>query len=152
MSKNQKIVLIILAVALLIVFFLPSKAAKKNAAVYNDPATPPAPTPSPDPVVIPKPDISNVATVKLGSSGPYVTFLQALINYVNVAFGKLPPLVVDGKFGPKTEAAAEKMFRKKAFTTAEILKWNEMWKAYQAQPNIPSTVLQTSLKNLGIYI
>lgn len=72
----------------------------KVTAVANKLRTPkPSPPPNPLP--------SNV--LKLGSSGPEVTRLQSFLNRVYPAYSKL---VVDGDFGPATEAVVKEFQRR----------------------------------------
>lgn len=48
--------------------------------------------------------------LKAGSTGPHVTLLQQLLNFLTMAN---PPLATDGIFGPKTKAAVHN-FQKSA--------------------------------------
>ena len=72
--------------------------------------------PSPIPVPIPKPEL------KLGSSGPYVKFLQSALNRA----GYTPILKVDGEFGPKTLAAV-KWFQAKMKIKVDGVVGNITW-------------------------
>lgn len=150
-KKGITVLLIVLAVALLAMFFMPSKAAKANAGEY----VPDNNNNQPDSVKgggAPAIPVPRNTTVKQGSSGPFVTWLQAFINYVNWAFGKIPPLTVDGKFGPKTAEAAQKMFGRSTFTEAELMTWHKAVSSYMNNQNQPATIVQVVLKNIGISI
>lgn len=154
MNKKNTItvLMIVLAVALLVMVFFPSKAAKDTAGEYN-PNTPktPADDSSGANVAPPIPPAKSVV-VQQGSRGAYVTWLQAFINFIHYSFGKVPPLVVDGVWGAKTTAAAQSTFGRTSFTETELQAWNSVVKKYMNNQNQPATIVQVVLQNMGVKI
>lgn len=148
-KKTITVLLIVLAVALLVMFFFPSKAAKKTAGEYdagNANNLPDAAKGGGGATVVP-PAKSNL--IQQGSRGAYVSFLQALINFIHQSFGKTKPLVVDGVFGAKTTAAAQQTFGRTSFTENELQSWNQALKGYMNNQTQPSTLVQVVLQNMG---
>lgn len=75
-------------------------------SLFGPTPVPPQPVPRPGPgeewQVVPRPPTTQLPTLRRGSTGPYVTFLQARLT--DLGFSPGP---VDGVFGPQTEAAVK---------------------------------------------
>ncbi len=67
-------------------------------------------------------------TLRLGASGPHVVILQELLNNKSDLHSTVPPLKVDGQFGPKT-AAAVMSFQRRAGLDADGCVGPRTWEA-----------------------
>ena len=94
----------------------------------------PAPKPVPAPKPTPKPAPVSDPTIKLGARGAAVKTAQERLN----AHGAALRLVVDGIFGPKTDAAV-RAFQKASKLTVDGIVGPNTWKALKAAPKPLST-------------
>ncbi len=81
-------------------------------------------------------------SLQLGTMGPSVSQLQQKLN----ALGAKPPLAVDGKFGPKTEAALQKLLGSAIFDESTAVKLEQK---LRPQANAVNVFVANSASSFG---
>ncbi|MCL2672077.1 MAG: N-acetylmuramoyl-L-alanine amidase [Clostridiales bacterium] len=96
-------------------------------AQYNNMQTPPAPPPPVGPAYPGTP-------LRVGARGEDVVRMQQFLNVIAAVYPSIPTLVVDGAFGPRTEAAV-RAFQQQFGLTADGIIGPITWNAIVAQYN-----------------
>lgn len=90
--------------------------------------------------VSPFPSMTHV--IEPGDQGPIVVFLQIMLNTIGSAYTNIPPIPVDGIFGPRTEEAvkeAQRALKREPTGHVDRNDWDLIAQTYNARLEEAST-------------
>ncbi len=135
-KTNTKFILLMLVLAVLIIYLIHrTKGSKASDAEIekqiSNPGTGSNSTASPSSKKSTKTQLGNDYTLKSGTWGREVSWVQYYYNKMVADPKKLTRLVQDGKYGPKTEAAVKSILGK---TTTSWTEWKRTLDAKAINP------------------